>query len=74
MERANEIHEQVITLLDQRFMEGELNPTEESLRILLHNVRTMPDKAWLQAMEPLAESFLSASEIENLPGSPPEFL
>ena len=71
MERADEVHDRVMALLDQRFLEGGLSDAEEGLRILLHNVRNLSDRAWTYAMESLALAYLTEEERAALPGSSP---
>ena len=63
IERADAIHEIAMRRLDRQALEGILEPPLEAIRILVHNVRDVPDRAWARAMEAVAEA-------EARPGRP----
>lgn len=71
-ERADAIHEIALRRLDRQALEGVLDPPLEAIRILVHNVRDVPDRAWARAMEAVGEAVLTPEEVAALPGSPPE--
>ena len=71
-ERADQIYELALAWLDQEALNTGLSDGDEALRILLHNVRDVPDRAWARAMERVAAAFLSPAEVAALPGRPPE--
>lgn len=71
-ERADRIHELALARLDTAALTTGLDDRDEALRLLLHNVREVPDRAWARALERVAAALLTAEERASLPGAPPD--
>ena len=70
--RADAIHGLVLDILDREALTGGLEDAEEALRLLMHNVRDVPDRSWALAMEAAATAYLSPEQVAALPGRPPD--